>query len=274
MKHLWSILAFAAVTTCHAANWYPIIVNGQVMTDYQPPTTVTNWVDPYYVNLAFLHNMQTTSTTYFVDAVGKDDARVMNSITNVFVGSNVVGRQEYAAYYNVASVHYLLLTNGTRFPNTGDFTLSAWVWPAVNWTAAVGGAMVYLEDSNGNQDTHLELRANLYPWFRSYSGSYQNTTGTIPCSVGTWTHLVVTRSGSTGAMWINGASNNSGNMQSTLASPRTNACLGMGKQNASLYSGYSGMIDDVRLYTNIALDATSISNLFLRTNPTNNIEQR
>lgn len=142
----------------------------------------------------------------------------------------------------------------------GDVTVSAWVKPSSSY---VDGNQAVVR---GGQGTDLDYSiffnpAVQGPYFHWYDGS------TFPTVAGTsnsvpfdrWSHVTITRSGTTVSFYVNGVFTNS----ATVTLPPVSAAqIAIGRTaNVGVPQDYSGAIDDVRIY-NRALSSAEISDLY------------
>jgi fibronectin type 3 domain-containing protein len=138
-----------------------------------------------------------------------------------------------------------------------DFTLSLWVKPDVisTWSRIVDfgsgtGTYMFLTPRNG--------ASGVVRFAIKSGGSEQVINGTSALSAGVWTHIAVTKNGSTGTLYINGTL-----VGSNPAMTHTPSSLGATTQNwlgRSQFSAdpyFDGSIDEFRLY-NEALGSSQI----------------
>jgi hypothetical protein len=218
--------------------------------------------------------------TYIVRAISSDGASADSTPASVSVGSSAPhaswrfdqnngssatdssGNSRHAALVNTPTWTAGRLNNGLSFASASshhatlpsgvvstlnDFTLSVWVrmTTLANWARIVDfgtGTTNYL---------FLAPRASTgFPRFalRTATVGEQSINGTVALPTGTWTHLAVTLSGSTGTLYVNGVA-----VGTNPAMTLTPASLGVTTQN---YFGRSQFSAD--LYLNGALDELQI----------------
>jgi len=181
---------------------------------------------------------------------------------NGWTGTLVNGGTWVAGYSNNAvnlsgSNQYVTLPAGI-VSNLNDFTISAWVKPSSldTW------ARVF--DFGTGTATNMMLTtkngANGKPRFsiRISNSAEQQIDASSPLPIGTWTHIAVTLSGSTGTLYVNGAASGTNTAMSLKPSGMGSTTLNyLGK---SQYNDpyLNGSIDDFRIYTR-ALSAGEIS---------------
>jgi hypothetical protein len=117
---------------------------------------------------------------------------------------------------------------------TGDFTVEFWIYPS-NWTNTYVGVMAGILTNSlwiGKNDTNFVLRAANNTDLVSY--------GTMP-TTGTWTHIAITRSGTTARMFYNGTQVAS----ATTGNDFVDAAFYIGQDGGS--NAFTGYIDDLRI---------------------------
>lgn len=126
---------------------------------------------------------------------------------------------------------------------TGDFTIEGWFW--VN---AQGGYQVFVTNRNtaGGAGTW---------WFGIFSGTLQpcffdaatSVVNGAAITVQTWTHIAVTRSGTTLRMFVNGALNGSVPSATNSTNFNSSGLLSIGYSKVESNYGLTGYIDDLRI---------------------------
>ncbi|HEY8903997.1 MAG TPA: LamG-like jellyroll fold domain-containing protein, partial [Chthoniobacterales bacterium] len=181
---------------------------------------------------------------------------------NGWTGTLVNGGSWVAGYSNNAlslngSSQYVTLPAGI-VSKLNDFTISAWVKPASldTW------ARVFDFGSGTATTMMLTVKngANGKPRFaiKISNSAEQQIDAANPLTTGTWTHIAVTLSGSTGTLYINGVASGTNTAMSFEPSgmgSTTQNYLGKSQYNDPYLNG---SIDDFRIYTR-ALTAGEIS---------------
>jgi hypothetical protein len=178
-----------------------------------------------------------------------------NGATGKFNASlNFDGTDDYASIPNTAALNF----------GSNDFSISTWAKiNAVNFNTSFGilgkgvtssdysYAIVYDNNGSGNTATTIGFRLNNNGFTLSSSGNVGR--------VNTWQHIVITRSGSTISLYVNGVLNNTGTTGGAVNSNAYN--LTLGGTIASLGSPLNGQVDDTRIY-NYALTPDQVKNLY------------
>jgi hypothetical protein len=120
--------------------------------------------------------------------------------------------------------------------NTGDFTVELWVYPVAwdsNMVVIQGGSNGFgIQKYSGGSTGNIGVIIN---------GGWVITDATLP-TTGQWTHIAVTRSGSTLRFFVNGVVSGS--------TPTNTADISEGIRNIGGESGqtfYYGYMDDIRI---------------------------
>jgi hypothetical protein len=183
-----------------------------------PPTAITN--------TSLLLNF-TNAGIY--DATAKNDLETVGNAQVSTTQSKFGGAS--MAFDGTGDYLQLLVGNQNTNLGTGDFTIEMWVYPN-SWVA--NGTLVY-KSSNlqiGRYGSNNNLGVVV-------PAGWLITDATLP-STGTWTHVAVTRSGTSVKVWINGTqSGSTGTSSASLAFEQ------IGGQGASYE--YNGYIDDFRV---------------------------
>lgn len=135
---------------------------------------------------------------------------------------------------------------------TGDHTLEAWVYP----TAAGADECIYATGGASSSDQFLFTPGNgtgKIAWAYGIVGGYLTTTANIPYS--TWTHLAVSRVGTTLKAFVNGIQVYSGTVNGTIGQNVT-AYTGMRNDNVCFLSAY---ISDLRVTNGTGLYTTNFT---------------
>jgi hypothetical protein len=120
-----------------------------------------------------------------------------------------------------------------------DFTIEAWVY-----RNAIGAEhnIAATRPSSGNTGWNLRINSTNTLQFYYTGGSSVTSTGTIPAT--TWTHVAVTRSGTTVRLFINGTIDGSATFSDGTAVVNV---LRIGVDNSGAAGYMNGYIDDLRI---------------------------
>jgi len=189
-----------------------------------------------------------TNTTYTV-TVGAGGAGFVGSGSGGGGGSNGANSQVLVSnsYSFNGSSQYLTVAASSTLALAGDFTIEAWVYLASGATyqflmgsSASGGMMIGFNVSNSGTQTIAVGNHNV-AWLLNFGSSISIVTNT-------WTHVAITRAGSTNRAFINGVQLGS-NITDTTSWAFT---------NNSPYIGYhagiflNGNISNLRVVTGVA----------------------
>jgi len=159
-----------------------------------------------------------------------------------------------SALFN-GSTQYLTVPDNAAFLFTGDFTMEAWIYPtsfggingnviAAHWPGAVATdcAWIFQITSTGKVSLVYGIGA-----------TNTTVTGTsLSCSLNVWTHVAVTRSGSTVNFFINGVADATAPTVSGSLNDSTGV-VSIGRSNATDQAYFTGYITNVRLVKGVAV---------------------
>lgn len=141
----------------------------------------------------------------------------------------------------------LPVSSDFEFPN--DFTLEFWTYK----TSYVRFATPVMIAPDTSTIVSINMGDNTSGWSFFYGNSSYNASNTFRAS--TWTHLAMTRSGSTLYFFINGVLQSTATLSGTLGTSSTQPYLGDYRgDNAYIYNGY---IQDLRIYKGVAKYTTN-----------------
>lgn len=132
---------------------------------------------------------------------------------------------------------------------SGDFTIECWLYRTASGAASDSGIVSRGAPSTTNGFVFGYTSSNVLTFNFNYSGAI--VTGSTAISVNTWTHVAITRSGSTFRLFVNGtvdATATSSNSQTTNSSD----VFYIGRSGFSSDRIVTGYIDDVRITKGLA----------------------
>ena len=195
--------------------------------------------DPFVNNVSLMLAMDgANNSTTFTDssqnalAATRFGTPVISTTQSKFGGSS--------AYFNGTS-DYITYSSATLFDFSGDFTVEGW-WYFLQVNQVQGYSIMHCTIELDKCQLATVGGAIQFYWNGSLLINYAYTVANL---LNTWTHVAITRSGSTITMWLNGV-----NVASATSSASIDVSgLSLGKQlNNGLYNGYfNGYIDDFRV---------------------------
>ena len=141
---------------------------------------------------------------------------------------------------------YVEVKNAASLNFAGDFSIEAWAKPTV--VNGVGGAIVHKGGPTGNSVWQYRLSLTSSNQWRGtvYVGATAFTVTSPAVATTAWTYLVLTKSGSTLTIYVNGSAVASATATGTI---NTNAgVLAIGRTGASATDYFNGSIDEVAVY--------------------------
>ena len=152
---------------------------------------------------------------------------------------------------------YVDVPNSSSIGITGDMTLAAWV--KVTDFANYNGIV---EKSTGNlpnpYDFYLIQTTGVPAFYRGNGSVYGYVNGTSAPTRNTWQFIAVTMSGTTVKHYLNGQTNGSGTLSTTIANGSGSMRIG---SRADLIPLMKGAMDEVRVY-NRALTPSEVEGLY------------
>jgi hypothetical protein len=140
--------------------------------------------------------------------------------------------------------------------STSAFTITAWIYPTNLSQSSSGGGVggtILNADNDGNSDGYdLGIRNTNKIWWWPAGNQDLFSNGSINLNV--WTHIVISVSGATTTMYINGA------LDSTQTSANTQVPTFLQIGSTCHITGYwQGKLADIRIYnTNLSANAAKI----------------
>lgn len=144
---------------------------------------------------------------------------------------------------------------GANTPNTsfgsGDFTIEAWIYRSSTDSSQAIFQKGRVADGNFECAVYLVNTGDKVEVYYSTAGNTSTTvlTSSATVSLSTWTHIAVTRSGSTWRLFIDGTLDSSATASVTLYTGTGTISVGANPAGASTYTGF---IDDLRITKGVA----------------------
>ncbi len=220
-----------------AGNWSSAFVASIVLAVGAPPS-----------GLVAAYGFNEGTGTRAADASGNNLAGTVSNATWA------VGRFGGALKFSGQSTSRVTVASSPLLQFSTAFTLEAWVNPQVAQQSEptliakeIPGNLQYVLYAKG-----LGVGPNVYTLS---GGNYQTAAAASTIPANTWTHLAATYNGNTLSIYVNGVLTSSNTVSGSLATGSGSLRIG---NNAIFGSeGYSGLIDEVRIY-NRALSAAEI----------------
>ncbi len=231
-----------------------------VPTDTPTPTPVGTSAVSSYQSAVLADNpvsywrLGELSGTTAADSVDGNPGTIKGGVTLGAAGA-LVGDSDTAMTFN-GSYAYINITDNANLNITGDFTLEAWAKLAS--LDGVSRAVVHKGGTSGYSTWQYRLSVTSGNVWRGtvYIGgkSFDVTDSGTPTLNG-WDYLVLTRSGSTPTLYVNGVSVATGTANGALNSGT--GILAIGRTGSSSSHYFNGSIDEVAIY-GAALSASRI----------------
>ena len=224
------------------------------------PPSVTAFANPL-TGLIAAYPFNETSGTIAYDVIGNQNANLVNSPTWNTTGKSV-GSVTLDGGTTSAS-DYIQLPTGIVSSLTGNFTISTWVY----WTGGNSWQRIFDFGSSTSNYMFLTPSNATYPYTPRFAiittsnGSEQALQATSSISTNAWHHFVVTLSGNTGTLYIDGAvaaTNTSMTLHPSNLGNTANNWIGKSQWSDPYFNG---KIDEFRIY-NIALTAAQVTSLY------------
>lgn len=187
-----------------------------------------------------------------IDAVGGLTA-VNTSVTYAAAKIN------NGATYNGSAFH--TIADNAAIKPASDISISLWV----NITSTSSYQMLLAKGENAGDTRSYEIRCfgtttQLEVQMRAGGGSYIQFRTTTAIGTGTWKHIVITRTGATNKIYINGVSDTlAANATQTTSIDYSTDALWFGQRNAGLR--FNGKLDEIGIW-NVALTSTEVTDLY------------
>jgi len=188
------------------------------------------------------------------DAAGTNPGTANGGLTLGLAGAlagdpdTAVGLGSNSAYVSVA--------NAANLDFGSDFSIEAWAKPTV--LNGVGGAVVHKGGASGYTVWQYRLSVtSANQWRGTVFVGNSAVTVTAPGSATTaWTHLVMTKAGTTLRLYVNGVQAASATVNGTVNT--STGILAIGRTGSSSTDYFNGAVDEVAVYP-LALSASRVA---------------
>jgi hypothetical protein len=167
---------------------------------------------------------------------------------------------DWSNYFNGSS-DYLTMPDNANYVISGDFTVEAWIYPTS--FAGTNGNIVLAQWPGGtasNQSFQFYVnstgKVGLVYGIGATNAAVVGTS--LSCTLNTWNHIAVTRSGTTVRYFVNGALDATSSTVSGAFNNSTGV-MSVGRINASDSGYFSGYISNCRLVIGTALYTTAFT---------------
>jgi hypothetical protein len=197
--------------------------------------------DPDFISVSLLLHGNGEGST-FVDSSGTPKTITANGNATQSATQRKFGAK---SVYLDGDGDYLSVPSSADFDFSGDFTIEAWVY----WTANAAGQHNTIM-ARGNRETSSQWSWMIAAdgstdklFFRTGAQTFAMTSAAVPRN--TWTHVAISRSGSTVRNFINGALEGSGTFSGSLTNSEP---VQIGRSPTADYvSHFNGYLDELRV---------------------------
>ncbi len=228
------------------------LLTATASTTNRSATRTINWViqlsnDPYFNLTTLLLNGETSSNYWIQDASTNKFALTVNADTRPTAFSPY--ETVWSNYFD-GSGDYLTIAGNAAFLFPGDHTIECWIiWDG---TYSAAGRIIYATGGSGSAD-QVGIFSGSGVYYAGLSSGY-----TPPTNV--WTHIAISRSGSSIRFFGNGTLQYTGTNGSSIGSNSATAYIGLRNDNNHPWLGYISNLRIVKgtaLYTSNFTPSTS-----------------
>ena len=231
------------------------LITATAATTNRTATRNFTWVvsvgnDTYWKNTTLLLNGETTSNSFISDASTNNLGLIINGDTKPILFNPYQGDGYYGTYFNGSS--YIDVT-GTPVPQTGQFTIEAWVYTTASATQIMSSQYA-ASDSNR---FHFSIDSNTGYKLSFAHGTASTVWGSTVVPLNQWNHVAVTRDASnTLRIFLNGVLDGS---QSSYTSSlyQSGTRIGYFNNSGSVY--FNGYISNMRVISGTAQYTSSFT---------------
>jgi hypothetical protein len=216
---------------------------GRYSANFTAPAAQFDSTDASFASVTLLLNMNANP----LGAAFIDSSQYARTVTATGGAQMVAAQSKFgatSALFNGANA-YLNCSSGAAFQFAGDFTVEAWIYPT---TAGLSGTRIFFDTRSGA----------LTPGFAFYLQGgllsfYSNGVGiaaTVSITANVWTHVALTRSGSSVQMWKNGVQEGP---TGTFSANMSDGNCTVGKQHYDASAYFDGYVDELKVTNGQAL---------------------
>jgi hypothetical protein len=215
--------------------------------------------DPYFYDVSLLLNGDGTN--------GAQNNTFLDSSTNNFTitrnGNTTQGSfSPYGTLWSnyFTTGNYLTAPNSSAFQmGSGDFTIEAWIFPTA--TAGSSGSEIISYGASGQFDGwhFYQLTSTNYLGFGlNYAGVIVSSSAAL--TLNQWTHVAVTRSGTTFKLWINGVNDGTATSSTSQSTNGSDLLyLGTGSYSQGADRSFIGYISNARVVKGVVVYTTTFT---------------
>ena len=201
-------------------------------TPYDPTSSTITVPTAPLTNITNTSLLLNFTNAGIYDATSKNDletvadAKISTAINNPF------GASTGSMYFDGTGDYLVGKTTDLLSFNTGDFTVEMWIYPN-----SVAGAIVLLDTRASASDSGWAFYINSSSRLALFSSNADRITSASALTASTWTHIVLARSGSTLAVYMNGVQSATATYSTTMTCPGR-ISIASGFDNAAPLNGY------------------------------------
>ena len=200
--------------------------------------------DPYFANVSLLLHMDgTNGSTTFTDSSSNNLTVTLSGNVQISTAQSQFGGA--SAYFD-GNGDYLRYLNASLFDISGDFTIEGW-WNLTQVNQYQGFTILFCGIELDRCQWAIVGNAFEFYWngLRIINHAY-----TVSNLLNTWTHLAITRGGSTIKMWINGI--NVASATNSVSIDLSGISLGSQQNNGNYFGYLNGYLDEFRVTKGMA----------------------
>lgn len=194
-----------------------------------------------------LHGDGPNNSTTFTDSSGY--GHTVTPVGNAKISTTESKFGGASIYLDGSSDCLSLPDNASAFDfGTGDFTIECWIY----WVGGLYGIVFSQRHVYGNNNTGMSWRIddsndNIGFWYGDGLGYF--TTPNYAISKNTWTHIALTRNGSTFTTWVNGQSE----ATNTITASMIYYPPVIGRAQGVLFEYLNAYLDEYRITKGVAI---------------------